>query len=105
MTDGIIMESSLSSQLGLPIFFFILALMGRGLFAFLETTITALRLFRLKELEQSIKHYDLLFNALEKKPHRVLVTALVTSSFAEVIAASLGTSIVEQIFAQFNFSR
>jgi len=98
------MDIPLSNQLGLSVLVFLSALTIRGLFAFMETTITALRLFKLKELARTTKHYDVLLNALEKRPHRVLVTTLIASSVAEVCAASLGTFIVERLFHYFQFS-
>jgi CBS domain containing-hemolysin-like protein len=98
------MEIPLLSELGLPIALFFLALLIRATFAFLETSITALRLFKLKELAHSITGYDSLFAALEKNPHRVLVTTLIASSVADVATASLGTFIIERVFAYYDLS-
>ena len=60
------MDSS-SISLTLPLFLFIFALSLRALFSFLETSITALRLFKLKELANSYGRYKTLFESLEKK--------------------------------------
>lgn len=87
-----------------PAIFFIIALSARALFSFLETSITALRLFKLKELAASTTKYAHFFQALEKTPHRVLITILIASSLAEVTAASLGTQIIESFFARLDIS-
>jgi putative hemolysin len=98
------MDIPLASHLELTSIIFIIALTMRGLFAFIETTITSLRLFRLRELSNTFKQYEFILNALEKNPHRVLVTTLVVSSLAEVCAASLGTFIVERLLHYLQFS-
>lgn len=96
---------SLFSQLKLPIMLFFVALILRAVFAFLETSITALRLFKLKEIAaQSFSRYTELFQTLEKHPHEVLITTLIVSSFADVTAGALSTYIVETIFRHFNYS-
>jgi len=87
-----------------PAIFFIIALASRALFSFLETSITALRLFKLKELAASTDKYAHFFQALEKTPQRVLITILIASSLAEVTAASLGTQIIERFFAKLHMS-
>src|SRR5690606_18100152 len=48
--------------------------------------------------------YNFLFQALEKTPHRVLITTLIMSSIADVTSAALATGIMETIFARFNLS-
>jgi CBS domain containing-hemolysin-like protein len=74
------------------------------MFASLETSITALRLFTLKELAQSTSRYQVLLQALEKNPHRILITTLIASSVADVTTATLATHITESIFSHLNFS-
>lgn len=93
-----------STSLTMPIIFFFIALSFRALFSFLETSITALRLFKLKELAKSYGHYKTLFDSLEKTPHRVLITILICNSLADVITAALATQIMETISQRFNFS-
>ena len=83
---------------------FCLALIGCSIFSFLETTITALRLFKLKELAQSTGKYQSLFDSLEKDPNRVLVTILIGSSLVNASAAALITDIIEEIFAKIGWS-
>jgi CBS domain containing-hemolysin-like protein len=87
----------LASIIAVPLIAFLAALSVRAVFSFLETSITALRLFKLKELAQSTKKYEALFDALENNPHKVLVTTLIISSCADVTAAALGTYVMEKI--------
>lgn len=99
------MDVPLLTQLTFPLVLFFIALSVRAVFAFLETSITALRLFKLKELAKSVGgQYESLFTTLEKDPHRVLITTLIVSSFADVTAAALSTSIMETVFEHYNFS-
>jgi len=80
------------------------ALVVRATLSFLETSITALRLFRLKELAHSTTQYHSLLQTLEQTPQRVLVTIIVANSFVDVTSASLATFIMGKIFAHFGFS-
>ncbi|HRN78186.1 MAG TPA: hemolysin family protein [Candidatus Dependentiae bacterium] len=99
------MEQPLLTELWTPIICFIGALAIRAVFAFIETSITAMRLFKIKELSQATgSKYNFLFQALEKTPHRVLITTLIMSSIADVTSAALATGIMETIFARFNLS-
>lgn len=95
---------TLSTSLTLPIIFFFIALSLRALFSFLETSVTALRLFKLKELAKSYGRYETLFESLEKQPHRVLITILICNSLADVTTAALATQIMETIFKRYNLS-
>lgn len=98
------MDGSLLPQLYFPIILFLLSLLVRGTFAFLETTITAMRLFKLKELARETGKYEHIFHALEKNPHRILITILIVSSFSDVMCAALATNIMESIFARMHLS-
>ena len=98
------MDVPLLTELQYPFILFIIALLIRGIFAFLETTITAMRLFKLKELASSTGRYEHLFHTLEKNPHRILITILIVSSFADVTCAAIATNITETIFQYWNFS-
>ncbi len=93
-----------SAPLTLPVIFFFIALSLRALFSFLETSVTALRLFKLKELAKSYGRYGTLFESLEKNPHQVLITILICNSLADVTTAALATQIMETIFKRFNLS-
>jgi putative hemolysin len=92
------------SQLITPFILLCIALIFRATLSFLETSITALRLFRLKELAHSTTQYQPLLQTLEKNPQRVLVTIIVANSFVDVSAASLATFIMTTIFTRIGFS-
>lgn len=98
------MEVPLFTQLLIPVICFFCVLIIRGIFAFLETSLTALRLFKLKELARTTGSYEVFFQTLEKTPHHVLITNLIASSVADVTAAAIATNITEIIFSRFNFS-
>ncbi|EKD48669.1 MAG: hypothetical protein ACD_64C00189G0001, partial [uncultured bacterium] len=99
------MDVPLLTQLYPSLFFFFISLSIRATFAFIETRITALRLFNLKELESTVgKRYEILFQALEQNPHRVLITILIISSFTDVTCAAFATNITETIFEHFHLS-
>lgn len=83
---------------------FLISLGVCALFSFLETSITALRLFKLKELAASTSKYQSLFQTLEKNPHRILITILIVSSLANATSAALITHIMETLFAAYNLS-
>ncbi len=97
------MEPPTLDKLTVPTIFFFIALIARAIFSFLETSITALRLFKLKELAETTR-YKTLLQTLEKSPHRVLITILIANSFADVTTAALATQIAESVFAHFNLS-
>ncbi len=97
------MEPSFTS-LKTPIILFFVSLLARAIFSFLETSVTALRLFKLKELAQSSGHYEALFQALEQSPHRVLITILIANALADVTTASLSSYITQTVFLQMGFS-
>jgi CBS domain containing-hemolysin-like protein len=99
------MDVPLLAQLYPSLILFFISLFVRAIFAFIETSITALRLFKLKELALIVgKRYETLFQALEQNPHRVLITTLMVSSFSDVLCAALATNITETIFEHFNLS-
>ena len=83
---------------------FIVSLIGCAIFSFLETSITALRLFKLKELSRKIGRYRLLFETLEKSPQRVLSTILIANCLVNVISSALITNIMERTFSYLKFS-
>lgn len=95
---------SLLSTLKTPIILFCISLCLRAMFSFLETSITALRLFKLKELAQSSGHYEALFQALEQSPHRVLITILIANAFADATTVAMGNYITETVFSNLGFS-
>jgi len=92
------------SSLYASILFFCVAVAGRALLSFLETSVTALRLFKLKEIARSTHKYGPLFRALESDPHKVLVTILVANNLTEVTAAMLGTHVTSVIAQELHLS-
>ena len=93
------MESIADSNFLLSIIFFFGSLAFCALFSFLETSITALRLFQLKELAQTTGRYQQIFESLEKNPNRLLNTILIASNLADVTAATLGSIVMERLFS------
>ena len=75
---------------------FLLALTFAALFAFLETAFTALRLFKLKELEVSVAKYKSLFISWEKNPQRILITILIANNFAHVLSSVLISTLLQR---------
>lgn len=98
------MSPSLMSSLAIPIVCFFITLTARAVFSFLETSITALRLFKLKELATNNSRYASLFKSLEQYPHRVLITIVIANNLADVTTAALATIIMETIFHHFHLS-
>ncbi len=84
-------------------FFVSLALCA--LFSFIETSITALRLFKLKEIAQKCSvRYKAFFCTLETHPQRVIGTVLIANSLANVTSAALITNVMENLFSRLKFS-
>jgi len=75
------------------LFFF--AMLFAALFAFLETSFTALRLFKVKELSKQASRFKWLFDAWENNPRRILITILIASNLADVLTSVLITDIVQ----------
>ncbi len=93
-----------SSTFYLEIAYFTIALLFCALFSFLETAVTALRLFNLNEIASTTRGYRLLFSTLEKEPQRVLISILIANSIANVTAAALITQVMEDFFASLHLS-
>jgi len=70
---------------------FVIALACCAFLAFIETSITAIRLFTIDELERTVNGYRMLFSALRTEHHRVLTTILIANSFVHVLATMLST--------------
>lgn len=99
------MEQISSNSLLVQTLMFVISLILCALFSFLETSITALRLFKLKEIAQkSSVRYKLFFQTLEVTPQRVLGTILIANSLANVTSAALITNVMENFFARLHLS-
>lgn len=77
---------------------FLVSLAVVALYSFLETSVTALRLFKLKEMASTTPRFKQLFKTLEENPHQILVTILIATSLANVSAAALITNITDTLF-------
>ncbi len=84
----------------LAIFFAALALCA--LLAYMETSITAIRLFKVKELERSTSKYKTFFTTLELHPQYVLMTVLIATNMMCITTAILLQNIIENVFADFD---
>lgn len=94
---GPIPDSSIYSQC----IIFVISLGFCALYSFLETTITAMRLFKLKEISQSTRGYRNLLITLEEQPHRIFSAILIASCLANVAAANAGSLITQYFFHDF----
>jgi putative hemolysin len=83
---------------------FLITLASTALFSYLETTITAVRFFRIRELAQTTHRYKKILTILEEQPHRILITILIACNLSNVIAAALSTRIMEDVFTQLQWS-
>lgn len=84
--------------------FAVASLLCCALFSFMETSVTTLRLFNLKELAKKTGRYQSLFHTLETAPQRVLIAILIANCISNVIAADLITDLVESSLIPFNFA-
>lgn len=99
------MEAVSQSSLLFQTIVFFVALFLCALFSFLETSITGLRLFRLKELaKKSSPRYKYFFQTLESSPQKVLGAILIANNLANVTAAAVITNVMENFFARLNWS-
>jgi len=78
---------------------YIAALVFCGLLSLLETSVTTLRLFRLKELALKTDKYQSIFRLLEKKPTYILNTILIANNASDTIAAATGLIVTSVIFS------
>jgi putative hemolysin len=83
-------------------FFITLALCA--LFSFIETSITALRIFKLKELAKNETAYKALFEILEKQPNKILFTILIANSLCNASCTAFITSFMQSVFLELNLS-
>lgn len=79
---------------------FVVSLALCALFSFLETTITAIRLYKLQEIAQTTSSYAELFASLEQGQNTVLTTILIANNFANVLAATAGTWLSTSLFSK-----
>jgi putative hemolysin len=77
---------------------FLLSLFTCALFSFLETSITAMRLFKLKELELTTPKYKHLFEAFDKHPQNILISILIATNLASVTCAVISQQLTDTLF-------
>ncbi len=82
--------------------FFLASLALCALLAFMETSLTAIRLFKVKELQKTVPKYQYLFKKLETDPQYVLMTVLIATNMMAITTAILLQNIIENIFADFD---
>ncbi len=82
--------------------FFLGSLALCALLAFMETSITAIRLFKVKELQKSVPKYQHFFKMLETDPQYVLMTVLIATNMMCITTAILLQNIIENVFADFD---
>lgn len=86
---------SLPPSFWLKIGYITISLLIYGLFSFLETSITALRIFNVKQLAKKTGRYKKLFLAIEKEPQRVLIALLIANCLANVVSIDLVTDFMQ----------
>lgn len=94
----------LNSTFYISIILFIVSLIACAIFSFIETSITALRLFNLKELASKSNRYKSFFENLEKHPQTVLITIIIAKCLADVTTSALSTQIMERVFKSLKLS-
>lgn len=78
---------------------FVIAVACCALCSFLETSITALRLFKLKELAAQSNKYQALLESLEQNPNQLLNSVIIANNLADVTAATTGTFVFDRLFS------
>lgn len=87
-----------TQALSTNIILFLLSLFTCALLSFLETSITAMRLFKLKELELVTPQYKHLFEAFDKHPQNILISILIATNLASVTCAVISQHLTDSLF-------
>jgi putative hemolysin len=82
--------------------YFAIAITICAMFAFLETTITKMRLFNIKEIKSSTPKYLRLLTLLEENPQQVLIGILIATNMASITAAVITQNLIENICIKFS---
>ncbi len=93
-----------SSALYTNLIIFGISLIACAIFSFLETSITSMRLFKLKEIGRTRPRYKKLLYTLENNPDRLLITILIATNLADVTAAMISSQIMETIALWLNIA-
>jgi len=92
-----------TQMLSTNVILFLLSLTTCALFSFLETSITALRLFKLKEIELATPKYKHLFQAFDKNPQHILISILIAANLANVTCAVISQRLTDTLFQRIQF--
>jgi putative hemolysin len=84
--------------------FFGISLISCALFSFIETSVTALRLFKLKELSSGTTKYRALFHVFEHNPNRILISILIAYNLSNVLAAVFSSEVMSGVFSAMHLS-
>lgn len=84
--------------------FFIIALACCALFSFIETSITAVRLFKLKEIANGTSKYRGLFQVFETSPNRILISVLIAYNLSNTLAPIFAAEVTASISKALNIS-
>ncbi len=87
---------ALSMTLQTELLLFVLFLTLAAIFAFLETAFTALRLFKVRELQVSVAKYKNLFISWENNPQRILISILIANNFAHVVTSVIISHLMQR---------
>ncbi len=98
------MEPPVESLLTHNLLFLIISLVFCALFSFIETSVTALRLFKLKELASGTSKYRPLFHVFEHHPNRILISILIAYNLANVLAAVFSSEVMASVTKALNIS-
>lgn len=90
----------MSKLLSTDLIVFVSALGACAFFAFLETAITKMRVFNIKELKNSTKKYVSILTSLEENPQQVLIAVLIATNMASITAGVIAQNLIEKIFTK-----
>lgn len=98
------MEPPLASIWQTDVIFLLISLSLCALFSFIETSVTAMRLFKLKELAEGTSKYKRLFHVFEHNPNRILISVLIAYNLSNVLAAVFSSQVMAGITRSLNIS-
>ena len=98
------MEPPVESLLSHNLILLIISLVFCALFSFIETSLTALRLFKLKELASGTSKYRPLFHVFEHNPNRILISVLIAYNVSNVLAAVFSSEVMAGVTRSLNIS-
>jgi len=98
------MEPPLGGIFNTNLVLFLVSLACCALFSFIETCITAVRLFKLKEIAKGTSKYRNLFHVFETSPNRVLISVLIAYNVSNVLAAVFSSEVMASISRSLNIS-